>query len=292
MLANIYEGEEDNTALKNLFKHGMTVAVAIVGAISVVLFICAPFVAPLYTNDPEVLDMAITAIRFYAAGMILYSISLTIQNFIQGTKKIGLTIVICACCEIIYVVVAALSLSPIFGVYGYWAAFAVAQILTILTYCVIVIVRKKTLKFTLDNFLLLPKDFEADASKKFEFTASDEEGVMMSSFGAEVLCQKNNIDAKKTNAISLCVEEMAMNVVETGIKDAKKQRVDVKVLVKGDNIIIRLRDNCPAMNPIEHFKKISDEDPFAAIGIKMVMNIAKDVNYISTMKLNNLIITI
>lgn len=292
MLANIYEGEEDNTALKNLFKHGMSVAIFIVGIISVALFLLAPLVAPMYTSDPEVLEMAITAIRFYAAGLILYSISLTIQNFSQGTKKIGLTIVICICCELLFVVVVALGLSPFIGVNGYWAAFMGAQILTILTYLVIVVVRKKTLKLKFDDFLLLPKSFEIEGSKKFEFTASDEEAVMMASFGAEVLCHKNDIDKKHTNAISLCIEEMAMNVVETGIDNPAKQRVDIKVLIKGENIIIRLRDNCPAMNPIEHFKKISDDDPFAAIGIKMVMNLAKDVKYISTMNLNNLMITI
>lgn len=152
-------------------------------------------------------------------------------------------------------------------------------------------VRKKTPKIKLDDYLLLQDDLEEKASNVFEYTIHDEEDVMMSSVGAEAFCIKNSIDEKRTNAVALCIEEMGANIVENGIREGEKLFLDVKVIARGEDIVIRLRDNCSDFNPVDHHKTDSD-DPFAGIGIKMVFKMAKDVNYIMTMELNNLVITI
>lgn len=159
-------------------------------------------------------------------------------------------------------------------------------------YAIIVMVKKKTLKITFDDLMLLPDDFDVPKDKKFEYTVTDMEDVMMSSVGTEALCMKNNVDQKRTNVAALCIEEMAKNIVEHGIKDESHNHVDIKVYIKGDDITIRMRDNCLAFNPVDHHKEMDPDNPMAGIGIRMVFNMAKNVNYISTMKLNNLIITL
>lgn len=170
-------------------------------------------------------------------------------------------------------------------------SFIACEILMVLVYTIIVMVRKKSPKIKLDDYLLLPKEYDELESNNFEFTIHDEEDVMMSSVGAEAFCIKNNIDEKRTNAVALCIEEMGANIVENGIREGEKLFLDIKVILRGEDIVIRLRDNCSDFNPVDHHKTDSD-DPFAGIGIKMVFKMAKDVNYIMTMNLNNLVITI
>lgn len=167
----------------------------------------------------------------------------------------------------------------------------VCEILTVIAYTVIVMVRKRKANIKLDDYLLLADEVTETETNNFEFTIHDEEDVMMSSVGAEAFCIKNNVDEKRTNAVALCIEEMGANIVANGIQENAKLFLDVKVIARGDDVIIRLRDNCSNFNPVEHHKTDSD-DPFAGIGIKMVFKMAKDVNYIMTMDLNNLVITI
>lgn len=243
----------------------------------------------MYTGDAETIAMASDAIRFYAAGLIFYSFNLVIQNFCQGTGKIVTTMIICTCLELVFMVVPIFVLPEFMGANGIWATFVLCQFLTFLVYLVMAMIHNKKIFLNLDELLMLDVDDEHKI-EKFEYSACDEEDVMMASVGADALCHKNNIDAKRANAISLCIEEMAMNIVERGIKNPKKQRIDIKVVIMGEDVIIRLRDNCVAFNPIDHHKQFDEDDPMAGIGIRMVFKLAKDVNYISTMKLNNLTI--
>lgn len=56
----------------------------------------------------------------------------------------------------------------------------------------------------------------------------------------------------------LALEEMAGNVVSHGFSaDNKKYFIDIRVVHKGDDIILRIRDNCIAFDPTERMK-ISD----------------------------------
>lgn len=155
---------------------------------------------------------------------------------------------------------------------------------------IVIIVKTKKVNFGLDNAMMLPENFDVPDEDKWEYSVTDIEDVMMCSVASEAFCMKHNIDAKHTNSIALCIEEMGMNIVNHGINNEEKQRLDVKIFVKGEDITIRLRDNCDQFNPVDHFKSMDPEDPTKGIGIRMVMKIAKDVVYINTLKLNNLTI--
>ena len=290
-MANLAYGEEDFTLLKQILRLAIKAAIIAVGAVALILFIVAPWVSMLYSQDPEVLAMATTAIHFYAISMPIYALVQVVQNFCQATKKVTLAMFICVLDNFLLIILPAIILPNYFGINGIWMSFIACEILMILIYTVIVMIRKKSAKIKLDDFLLLTKEYDEMESNNFEYTIQDSEGVMMSSIGTEAFCMKNGIDDKRTNAVALCIEEMGANVVKNGIKGNKKQYVDIKVIIRGDDIVIRLRDNCTDFNPVEHHKTNAD-DPFAGIGIKMVFKMAKDVNYIMTMNLNNLVITI
>ncbi|MDO4893462.1 MAG: hypothetical protein Q3989_09195, partial [Eubacteriales bacterium] len=55
---------------------------------------------------------------------------------------------------------------------------------------------------------------------------------------------------------------------------------------------LRMRDNCKRFDPTEWIKLHETDDKTKNIGIRMVCGMAKKVEYLSTMDLNNITITI
>jgi anti-sigma regulatory factor (Ser/Thr protein kinase) len=80
---------------------------------------------------------------------------------------------------------------------------------------------------------------------------------------------------------------MAGNIVTHGFsKDAKKHSVDIRVIHKGDEIILRMRDNCKAFDPASRAKIMEQDDAGKNVGIRLVYKIAKDVSYQNLLGLN------
>jgi LytS/YehU family sensor histidine kinase len=83
------------------------------------------------------------------------------------------------------------------------------------------------------------------------------------------------------------MEEMAGNIIDHGfVKDKKKHSVDVRVVHKGNEVILRLRDDCVPFDPGERSKMTGSEDPVKNIGIRMIYKMAKEVQYQNIFGLN------
>jgi anti-sigma regulatory factor (Ser/Thr protein kinase) len=111
---------------------------------------------------------------------------------------------------------------------------------------------------------------------------------------AKLFCMENGIDKKKTNALSLCIEELGTNILEHGFADGKPHSIDLRILAKDGEIILRIRDDCRPFNLVERYEmsQADEEDPAKNLGIRMVMRMSTDVQYLSIMGTNNLIIRI
>ena len=89
------------------------------------------------------------------------------------------------------------------------------------------------------------------------------------------------------------MEEMAGNIVAHGFtKDRKKHSIDVRVVHKDDEAILRIKDDCTPFDPGERRKIAEDGDLTRNIGIRLVSKIARDVQYQNLLGLNVLTIRI
>ena len=91
---------------------------------------------------------------------------------------------------------------------------------------------------------------------------------------------------------SICVEEMVYNIFEHGFNDGKKHSIDIRILIKGEEITLRIRDDCRPFNPKKWYEIYNPEDVTKHIGIRLVAKMAKEIKYVNVMNLNNLIIKI
>jgi anti-sigma regulatory factor (Ser/Thr protein kinase) len=95
--------------------------------------------------------------------------------------------------------------------------------------------------------------------------------------------------------MALCIEEMAGNVVKHGFKEGENHYIDIKITVKDNGIVFRMRDDGIQFNPFTYLKEDNDGDEFdraANIGIRMVKRIAAKVDYRYSVGLNYLFVTI
>ena len=93
--------------------------------------------------------------------------------------------------------------------------------------------------------------------------------------------------------MSLTVEEMAGNVIAHGFtKDKRRHSMEVRILKKGDEYIVRIRDDCVYFAPLKRLQLYSPEDPMHHVGLRMIIGLARETRYTCILKLNNLVVRV
>ncbi len=109
---------------------------------------------------------------------------------------------------------------------------------------------------------------------------------------AEEFCRQNGAGKRTAYLISLTVEEACGNILRYGFCDKKAHQIDLRILKKKTGWILRLRDDCPLFNPVHYLDQFRNDAPEKNIGLKMLCAATDDIRYISTLKLNNLMICV
>ncbi len=86
---------------------------------------------------------------------------------------------------------------------------------------------------------------------------------------------------------------MARNVVEHGFtKDHRSHSIDIRVVYKDDDVILRIRDDCIPFDPVSRHKMSANEDKTSNIGLRVVFGISKNIQYQNILGMNVLTIRI
>lgn len=187
-------------------------------------------------------------------------------------------------------------LGGLFGINGVWLAFPVGSAVLIAAIVIIAMVRKRSIKIGPDDILGLRTDFGATSENTLWYNITSENPTY--TIDAEdifALCEKHGIDHKKAYRAALCLEEMVMNIIEHGFaSDDKPHSIDVKVVAKGDDIILRVRDDCELFNVREKGESWREDpdNPECNLGIRVAMIEAKDIKYVNSLGTNTLLITV
>jgi hypothetical protein len=126
----------------------------------------------------------------------------------------------------------------------------------------------------------------------FEVSITAQNEVIPASEEVQDFCLGKNADKKISTLVPLFVEELSNNIVEFGFADGREHSIDIRVMKVENGWTLRFRDNCKLFDPTEWIKLHESDDPTANIGIRMVCGMAKSVNYLNTMELNNLTINL
>lgn len=292
LLCGIFWGEENERALRNTMRIGYRVVFIGATICMGLCFLFAPLIASFYLGgQPEAVKEATLCLRIYALKLPILGFNEMYLNYFQAVGDMKKSHILSILHRLVYIVSSAFVLGGLFGIVGIWMAFPVSELLLSLT--IIGMAAKQSGRFPVDfrGMLFLPKGFGVSPDSIYEDAVESIDDAVKVSQKAEEFCTVHGIASPKAMHVAHCIEEMAINSVQHGFKKGK-EHLEVTLVIKERNVVLRLRDNAEAFDPVKWAKLSNPDDPCAHIGLRMTLRMAEDVRYVNTMKTNQVIITI
>ena len=292
LLGGIFFGERDKQSLKDVLKVTLKSGIILTLIVTILVIIFAPVLVDAFADNESLISTGIFSLRLFALSLPLSLICTTILNFYISTKNTYLANYIAFAHSFLFITLFALILTPLMGQNGIWICFFLGELMTLLG--LLLIIKRKIGKFphSLEDFIFVSDDFEKNINSTLNISIENNmEEVMELSNKIYEFGNKYIEDKSIRNKISLCIEEVAGNIVKHGYKSSKKVHyIDIRIIITKENIIFRIRDDGTPFSPIEY----SDKHKYTEshIGIHMIQGISKKMEYRSTIGLNNLTITL
>ena len=302
LLSGLCRAEEDREEFKKTTSGIVRYDIISTAAISIILFFFANGIAALYLGSVSDEAMASSAgvLRAVAVGLIFQMISLLFANYIMLFDHYIISAI---------VIIIVNLFAPLYGagfggefakmisgdvVVGVFGGVTVGNILvTIVLIPILIPIVNRRLRGK-GKLWMMPAGFGVSPGNELQDTVVSEQEVM--EFKDRVLgfCGEKGISKRTSFLTALTVEEIAMNIVQNGfMRDDKNHILDIRLVYKEGELILRFRDDCPNFDPQKKYETIfRNDDMSRMVGAKMIIAKAKDVSYTSMLDLNNLIIRI
>ena len=196
--------------------------------------------------------------------------------------------------NLIFVAISACLYSIPFGVRGVFMAFPAAQILTLIICWAIHARRSKRALPLSKDCLAVDNSFHKYPGDIISYPLETMEDCTLVSEQVVLFCRGHKIDSKKGFLAGVCVEELATNAIGHGLRNQKGLKsADIRVVIDGGDVIIRLRDSGSAFNLKSFANQIKyDDNSEGGTGIRILLNSAKEVSYYRTYGMNTTIIKV
>lgn len=169
------------------------------------------------------------------------------------SKLRGSPATICALQSLVYTVLFAFMLIRPMSADGVWLAFLLGEVCTLLTVVIRLAVKNKRLPFSIDDVMMLSEDFGGNWKDRLELSIGNSmDEVMTISSGIHKFGRSRDLSEKTLSTLSLCIEELAGNVVQHAFKPDEKRWLDLPIIDKPEFLIVRIRDNGTAFDPLAY----------------------------------------
>lgn len=299
LLAVLFSIEEDKSNFKRIIKNVISYELFTTVVFSFLLAVFAGLVTRFYLGDvgTDVLGATAAALRVFSVGIIFQMVVLVFANYIQLFGHSFIPNVMFFISNILLVLVgesfgaAVTGENNLLTTAGIFGGISAGNILSVLIIPIFIVYIKRRTGCR-DHLWMFPRGFGVPEEDELSAYISDLDEVITFSEQAWQFCKDKGVSDRIAFYTELAVEEMASNVITHGFtKDKRENYLNVRVIYKGDELIIRMRDDCPGFDPKEKYEHIyANEDPGKMIGIRMIMAEASEVRYTSMFRLNNLLI--
>lgn len=291
-ITGIYYTAGDRKGLTRVFSYSVKISIIISGVASLVLFIFAPLIASLYSNDYEVVSYSVFSIRCMAVSLVLDTLLVTFQNYLQGIRNRGLVNLFNFGERFIIPVMLAFIMGKFFGSKGVLASIAVGKIILIVVIYIFICIYLKRPANMVEDFMFLPKDFGGEKEDNLYASIENMEDVIEVSLQAEKFCKSHGCADKKAKNMACFVEEMAGNIILHGKTKAKRKvKVDFRLHADSNGTIcLTLRDYCSQFDPTAFYEAHQMDSDDKYIGIRLVTKMANRIAYFNAFNSNNLMI--
>ena len=290
-MTGMYYGANDRKGLTDLYSYAMKLGILMTGIVSILIFLFAPWMSLLYTEDPMVLSLSVFSIRWMALSLVFDTIIALVQYYLQGIGNMKLANTLTVLERFIIPVACAFVFGYFFGSKGILASIAIGKFLLFTIMIIINVIHLKRFPRSLADLMYLPDDFSKEQTDNLYARMSDLDEVIRTSEDTREFCLKHGIDKKQAFLMSLCVEEMATGILERAQRNRKKHSsIDYRLMINDTTICFHMNDLGELFDPISFYELHQHDSPEQHIGLRLVMKAAKEVRYYSSFNSNNLIV--
>ena len=289
MLSSVFFGEDNREGLLAVIRLSLTRVMAVMAAVGAAVVLLSGALAGVFFTDPasRVFGMARELFFIYGFCVPVTLLCIVYSNYCQATGHRLFVNLISLTDGFLSMVIPALLLAPALGATGVWLAFPAGLLITLSVSALYPIVRLRRLPRSLDEWLLLPEEF--GTADGLVLRLHDMRDVTRTAESVQAFCGEHGIVRKTGAHAGLCLEEMAGNIVRHGFHmDKKKHEIEVRVGIRSDGVLLRIKDDCIPFNPKEWYEMTSSAsgDPTANVGIRLVYGVAEEVSYQNLLGLN------
>ena len=295
MQMSVSSGEEDRQTLTDVMRVMFSRFIPVMCMICAGIMLCAVPLTKLFFRDPaeQVYWMTVHGLRILPLCMPFSIICMHFTCYGQISSKQLLVHLLSILDGVICVAGFTALLIRALGIDSVYIANVLNGVVTTLTILFYSWIRKKHFPRNMDELMVIPDDFGAPEDERMDLSITGIEEVVSIAEKVQSFCLDRGADERRSLLAGLAMEEMAGNIIEHGFtKDTKQHSVDIRVVHKGDDYILRIKDDCIPFDPGERLKIAGGDDVTKNIGIRMVFKIARDVQYQNVLGLNVLTIRV
>ena len=295
MVFGVSIGEEDRKTLADVMKNALYRFVPLMAGISALLILLARPLTLLYYHDAStpVFEMTEWGFRILPLCMPLSVISMHFACYGQASNKRFLVGLLALLDGIVFVVLFSALLLPKIGLNGVYAANVLNGIGCAAAIFIYSWIIRRKLPSNMEELMVIPDTFGAAEEDRLDLSVRKLEEVVQVSRTVQGFSLEKGIDPRRAAFAALAMEEMAGNIIEHGFpKDRRRHSVDLRIVFKNGDIMIRFKDDCKPFDPQERQLIMTPEDPAKNIGLRIVFRIAKEHSYQNLLGLNVLTVKI
>ncbi len=240
-------GEGDVDGVLSVLKRSLLYILVISSILVSLMFVFAPSLVSVFgiRGDGNI-ERASSTLRIFLLSVIAAGVNTTFTAFWLSIGRSRLSSLISLIRNFLSLIICGLLLIPKFNIPGLAWAYLITEILSLLIVILLSLVKPSS--------SFLKKEMEV-LKQSYEKTYPIEKESMEDIAGdIEKITEEWNIDMKKSFMINFISEEILLNIMKFALGDKvnrKEYYISILLMEKGDDLVLRIRDNVSQYNPFE-----------------------------------------
>lgn len=291
LMASIYYGERDRESLKALTGYAVKTGLLLSGVVMAIAMAGSGVISGFFFPEGgETARLTREMLLCFSSSFVFNTVFVVWTRLLQIEEHMKIVNVMNFMGQL-FIAGMAIAGMQLFGATGVWLAQPLADILSLLSVLVWIMAGLRRLPRCAEEWMKLPEGFGAKAEDVLEATVNSMEEVARLSKDIIDFLGTRGFSMRTRSVVGLCVEEMAGNVICYGRKDGKAHTVEIRVVAEKE-LVVRVRDDCPAFDPKQRIDQFEPEDPAKNIGIRMIGRLTKHMDYHTDAGVNTLLMII
>lgn len=299
-MLGVYQGEGEIDNLRRTVSVSFKMMLRMSVIITLVLELGAPLICIIFGVEDSMLPITMTAIRIQALFCITAGILAFLGAFYRCTGHAGVAMVIAVCNNLIFPVSIILFLanfSPLGSNSVYWGLVLTDYATLLVLFCILRILCRKGES----PILLIPTQDSQMNGSAYQVLIQDKcEDIPRISEEIDNFCEEHDVPMKKRYYISLCIEELVVNVIQLGFRKEQDNYIDIRVSVLPDQqVALRIRDDAVEFDPTQSQEASlgdlmdgSHQEDHNELGLLLVKKVAISYSYKRTVGFNDFMVVL